>query len=370
MKRLFEVVENNNYNELQREIDINPNINLSYYKSQFSLLSTAVKYRAKECFDILVEFPSVITFDNSHYYNSLSVAVNYYINGRNQSNKYYIDRLIEKKMNVINVLPRSVKDIDLFFYLYDKADKTKLPFIQLISKSLTEGCMYVFDCIVDMVIGMNVINNGINTLYEILCEVILRDNMEALDILMKKNINIKQYSFLLYTAIKHGSTNTFNYFYNFYKKLSNEELNNIPNVSNLNTILYDIYYNANKMEMLNMIFKLGINFGNVATSIASTFTQSLSQYSQYSRNTIMDQSHYNVINLLFENKLVTTNPIVYLTIPAITKIVSRTFTQPHIQTNYMKLVAKFFDTCMLYNYKPTDEIQTLITKYKIPVKNT
>jgi hypothetical protein len=369
MKKLFEMVENNDYNELKQTIVLNPNVNLSLQKSRWSLLYTSVKYRAKECFDILVEIPSVIAYENTHYQSALSVAVDYYINGRNQSNKYYIDRLVENKMKAQNVLFRSIKDKDLFLYLYDKVDKTKIQFLQIVHRSLEEGCMDVFECVVDTAIGLNQLGviNGTNTVYEILVAVIAKDNMEALEIFMKNHINIKQYSFLLYTVIKNGSMNAFNYFYNIYSKMSKEELNNIPNVSNLDAILYDNYYKENKTTMFNMIFKLGINFGNVALSIASIYTQSLYSYSEYHRN-FLEQNGYENIKLLFENKLVTTNPTVYINIPNFTKVLSRTFTLQQVQINYMNTIAKFFDICIKYNYKPTDELQLLLTKYKIPVK--
>lgn len=369
MKRLFEMVENNNYNELKQTVILNPNINLSLEKSRCSLLYTSVKYRATECFNILVGIPSVIAYENTHYQSALSVAVDYYINGKNQNNKYYIDRLIENEMKVHNVLIRSVKDKDLFLYFYDKVDKTKIPFVQLVHRSLEDGCMDVFECVVDTLIGLNELGviNGTNTIYETLQEIISKDNMEALEIIMKMNINIKQYSFLLYTAIKYGSINTFNYFYNIYSKMPKEELNNIPNATNLNSILYDTYYKENKKNMVNMVFKLGINFGNVALSIANIYTQSLYSYSEYHKN-YLEQNGYENIKLIFENKLVTTNPIVHINIPSFTKVLSRTFALQQVQVNYMNTIAKFFDICMKYNYKPTEELQLLLTKYKIPIK--
>ena len=369
MKKLFEMVENNDYNELKQTIVLNPNINLSLQKSRCSLLYTSVKYRATECFDILVELPHVITYEDTIYQSALSVAVDYYINGKNQSNKYYIDRLIENKMKVHNVLFRSVKDKDLFLYLYDKVDKTKIQFLQIVHRCLNEGCMDVFECVVDTVIGLNQLGviNGTNIVYEILNEIIAKDNMVALEIFMKNNINIKQYSFLLYTAIKYGSMNTFNYFYNIYSKMSKEELNNIPNATNLNSILYDNFYKETKMDMINMVFKLGINFGNVALSIATMYTQSLCSYSEYQRN-YLEQNGYEKMKLLFENKLVTTNPTVYINIPSFTKVLSRTFTLHQVQINYTNTIAKFFNICIKYNYKPTEELQLLLTKYKIPVK--
>jgi hypothetical protein len=372
MKKLFEMVENNNYNELKQAVVLNQNINLSIEKSRCSLLYTSVKYRAKECFDILVEIPSVIAYENTIYQSALSVAVDYYINGRNQSNKYYIDRLVENKMTVHNVLFRSIKDKELFFYLYDKVNKTKIQFSQIIYMSLANRCMDVFECVVDTIFGLNQLGviNGTNIIYETLHEIIAKDNMEALGIFMKNNINIKQYSFLLYSAVKNGSINTFNYFYNYYSKLTKEELNAIPNVGYMHTILYDIFNNYNKENRINMllrVFKLGINFTNVNASIIEFFMKSLSHYSSYTKCSL-DTYGYEIINLFFENKQVTTNPLLNLSIPNFTNVVSRTFQNQIIQTNYMNTIAKFFDICMKYNYKPTDEVQLLLTKYKIPVK--
>jgi hypothetical protein len=95
--------------------------------------------------------------------------------------------------------------------------------------------------------------------------------------------------------------------------------------------------------------------------------KSLSHYSSYTKCSL-DTYGYEIINLFFENKQVTTNPLLNLSIPNFTSVVSRTFQNQIIQTNYMNTIAKLFDICMKYNYKPTDEVQLLLTKYKIPVK--
>lgn len=370
MNRLFEMVENNNYNDLKQIIVSNPTIDLALKKSSCSLLYNSVKYRSKECFDILVEIPSVITYENTSYNSALSLAIKYYINGRNQTNKYYIDILLENKMTVHSVLSHSIKDKELFLYLYDRVDKTKLPILQIINKSLIEGCIYAFECIVDTVINYNLdINNEINLKYEILNEIIVKDNMEALEVFMSKNINIKEYSFLLYNALKHGSINTFNYFYNIYNKMSIEDLNKIPNVNNINSIFYEMHYykNGTKMNMFNMLFKLGIKFGNVSLLIADFYTKSLSQYSCYIKN-ILELLGYNIIILLFENKLIVTNPIEYINIPIFSKAISRTFSNETIKAHFNSMVGRFFDICATSNFKPTPEIQQLLQKYKIPLK--
>jgi len=370
MNILFEMVENNNYNDLKQTIVSNPTINLAVKKSGCSLLYNSVKYRAKECFDILVEIPHVITYENTCYVSALSLAIKYYINGKNQSNKYYIDILLENKMTVHNILSHSIKDKELFLYLYDKVDKTTLPILQIINKSLVEGCIYAFECIVDTVINYNLnINNEINYKYEILNEIIAKDNMEALEIFMNNNIQIKNYPFLLYNALKHDSINTFNYFYNIYNKMSIEDLNKIPNVNNIQYIFYDMYYYKNgiKMNMFNMLFKLGIKFENVSLLTADFYTKSLNQFSTYNKN-ILELLGYNIIILLFENKLIVTNPIEYINIPVFSKVISRTFSNETTKTHFNSIIGRFFDICMTYNFKPTPEIQQLLQKYKIPVK--
>jgi len=364
MKKLFEMVENNNYNDLKQTIVLNPTINLTLIKSHCSLLYTSVRYRAKECFDILVEIPSVISFENTISNSALSIAIEYYINGMNQSNKYYIDRLLENKIHIHDILHRSIKDKDLFLYLYDKVDKTKLKVLLLIQKSLLENCIYVFECLMDTV---NVLDMGINRKYEILIEIIAKDNIEALTIFMKNNINIKEYTFLLYSAIMYDSINIFNYFYNIYNKMSKEELNNIPNVNNIKSIFSNNRYKSvNKMKMISMILKLDINFTNISQSIADLYTQSLNIYSPYNKN-LLELSGYNIIELLFENKLVLTNPTSYINIPNFNKVLTRTFTNEIIKNNFHKMIANFFDICLKYKFKPIDEIQILLEKYKIPI---
>ena len=373
MKQLFDMVENNNYIELKQLISVNPNINLNLRKSSKTLLYESVLYRAKECFDILVDLPSIKLYEESITYNSaLHKAIQYYMNAKNENNRYYIDQLIEKGYASHNMLRHCVSDRELFFYLFDKSDKSKLQVLTIIYASLSGNYMYSFECMLHSYLVLNINGDtmiGTNIKLTTLNEIIAKDNMGALEIFMKfgSGVNsLKEYNFLLYIAANNESINTFNYFYDYYSKLTIEELNNIPQAKNIEN-LFSLSSNSDvKLKMVDKILKLKLNF-NVEIALVSMYLQSLNLFSAYSK-TILDKSGYEIMTLIFENKKVLTNPILQFQVPMFSKAISRTFTTPALQTRFNNMVAKFFDICLKYNYKPTDEILALLDKHKIPIK--
>ena len=368
MSQLFEMVQNNNYIGLNQLIDTNPTIDLTYVKSRVTLLYKSVEYRAKECFDVLVRIPSVIKRDNINFNSALYCAVKYYINGANPSNRYYIEKLIENGSNTASSVEISVPDKELFSYLFDKSDKTRLQYIPLLHNVLITKKMYAFECILNTLVTLNLnFHNGINILYETLIEIINCDNMEALGIFMKQNVNIKQYSFLLYTAYTYDSINTFNYFYDYYSKLTTEELNAISNVGNAHT-LFDYYKNKlHHPYMFDKIFQLNINYIDLNKTITSAYLSNLN-------NSVCYKERYELfIKLLikfFDKNMVQSNPIPTIDISLFKKILCRTFGgvfNAHHQT-YNNYIAQFFDICAKYKFGPSPEISALLEKYKIPVK--
>ncbi len=91
---LFSIVQYNNYNELDNIIKSNKVDLKNITKKSEYLIPNAIKYRSKECFDLLVE--SKYFDPNNNSANGLQMALEYYCNSKNESNSYYINKLKTK----------------------------------------------------------------------------------------------------------------------------------------------------------------------------------------------------------------------------------------------------------------------------------
>ena len=57
--KLFKLVETNNFKELEEILDNNKDIDIHMYsaKKYDSLISASIRYRCKECFDLIINHP-------------------------------------------------------------------------------------------------------------------------------------------------------------------------------------------------------------------------------------------------------------------------------------------------------------------------
>jgi hypothetical protein len=103
LKSLYDIVINNNYHKLNNIIKTNTKI-FKNVKSNCTILYRAIQYRSKECFDILLnEYRNIMNeeelVEKIYAYNGIYMAILYFINGNNESNLYYIEKLSEYDYN-------------------------------------------------------------------------------------------------------------------------------------------------------------------------------------------------------------------------------------------------------------------------------
>jgi len=100
-KKLFELVINNNYDELSvaiqnKQVDFKAQNRRNCY-----IISSAIEYRSIECFELLVDsIPENKVNSFNIYESGLVKALEYYGNAPNQKNKYFIEKLLSKNMKI------------------------------------------------------------------------------------------------------------------------------------------------------------------------------------------------------------------------------------------------------------------------------
>jgi hypothetical protein len=136
---LFYIVANNDHDQLKQLIQSHKPINYNGIKSKNSLLSLSIKCRARECFDLLVNLPDMISLlSSATIYNGMETAISNYIQSQSESDKYYLYVLLEKNVPIMNI-----KDIVncsnlfniVFNYINDKQDMVNLILLCAIYKS-------------------------------------------------------------------------------------------------------------------------------------------------------------------------------------------------------------------------------------------
>jgi len=270
--QIFQIIENNNFEDLTILMNCDKKFNYNVLnKNNISLLYIAVKYRSKECFDLLLTNNNLTILNSSSYYiNPLHIAIEYYINARNYTNKYYVDKLLEHNTTITTViLKKTMCNIDLFNILFLRV-KDKLE-----DKQYNEIIEYI--CIENKLnileyIYKNINNNNISFINKLLFKYsIHNDNICIINYLEKYNFNFlllnsepSIYYALSYYNETHNSV--FNYLFNIYSNKTFDELNSIPNIYSFNFI------NFNFNSFLSIISKymlLSLDFHKIIISLIS-----------------------------------------------------------------------------------------------------
>ena len=107
---LNHIINCNDYERLDKILYNNPDTVI--YNS---MINKTIKLRLKSCFDILMNYENLnLTADD--YNESLNIAFSIYKRGKNDENKYFLNKLLEKNMmihlDMINILIEY--DLDLY----------------------------------------------------------------------------------------------------------------------------------------------------------------------------------------------------------------------------------------------------------------
>jgi len=260
---LFEIIEYNNSIELENIIKTTKKLNLNIFKKMY-LIEKAILCRSKECFDILLN-------NNITLKNGIDISIKL-LKDPNPTNRYYFDKLTEKMGNISNIdFNYSANNIILYKILYEniikydiKFDyytimkyKNKEQFSTLFEKYYKNN----FDILILLKTCVNSKNGFAHLIYERIekdkpiyyCNetdikyfnsIVLRNAIIVNDLDMIKYIMGKPVLWTyvdnvptLYITIYHSSNEIFDYFYDLYKTLSEEELNNIKNINSFKQLL-------------------------------------------------------------------------------------------------------------------------------------
>lgn len=259
--QIFQIIENNNFDDLLMIINYDKKFNFNVLnKNGISLLYISIKYRAKECFDLLIKLENLTILNSTSYYiNPIHIALDYYINGKNHVNKYYLDKLLEYNVKItITALKKGMNNLELFNTLFFKI-KNNLEYqdyCDIMEHICIENKLNILEYIYKTIDESKILN--INKILFRYC--IQYDNICIINYLEKYNFNFTYVdnNSSLYYALNYYSpshSQLFDYIYNYYNIKTKEELEIIDNIYVFN-FSYNLLLNIiNKYLTLNLNFK-------------------------------------------------------------------------------------------------------------------
>ena len=260
--KLFKLVSNNDYETLGQLIEsrIKDKINFDCIKSASSLIYQAIQYRAKECFDLLVNIPNYETLLKSDF-NGLTIACQYYINAPNPSNEYYINKMLSVNAYVgLNVLVIALENFELFKILFTMANKESKPIQYLMSKCILFKKLNIFTYLHNYVITTENININMD---DIINESIGCDNVSILSYLsdlgklpMTNQNNIPY----IYIAVRNNAQGIFNFICSQLRQMTHDKLNQISNINDLSLIVTSYSIGPAKPEYIKSLVELPIKY--------------------------------------------------------------------------------------------------------------
>ena len=282
LTQLFKMVSANDYEGLNQLLLNNKLIELNSYKSGQSLITRAIEVRAKECFDIIIDNPNNTMIKNKHArFNGLEKALDYYMTAPNISNEYYVQRLLEKGVEVEpNIVCKVINNQSLFGQLFNRIPNDMTNLSLILYSSVDCNNMNVFTMLYKKILELNLEEAENTYLHQIIFSKAIKSSNVIVIESIKQNIDWKQYDNypIIYHTVVLNDKILFDYFYNNYEKLNEEQLNQIPNIYNIQYILGNNYYPTINEKTFNFmkyslekIYKLPIKFNDNASCIIELF---------------------------------------------------------------------------------------------------
>ena len=283
MTELFKIVAANDYNTLEKLIINNKRPNFNCIKSGISLITKSIEVRAYECFNLLLTINELtILQSNNRNINGLGIALEYYTLAPNPSNKYYLDKLIDKNIYIDTIsVSKCINEPVLFELMFHQLIKTGDALRYLIEHAIIINNMYYMNKIYEYLFEENPLyydtiekkqffNN------EILKMAILLNNINAIEYLVNIGHNILTVTIQNNTipSLYYAYTQTigyyaFNIIFSHMKDLDIETLNNIPQINKLSLTQKENHYNFDNMRK---ILSLPIEWTDIHDVIANNFT--------------------------------------------------------------------------------------------------
>lgn len=125
--KLLHIINNNDYEKLEEILYNNPNINIDY-----KIVNKAIENRVNRCFDLLINYEN-IKLDTYIFNQALDMC-----KVKNEENKYYIDRLLEKNIKLEPYDITKLIDFDYNIY-YNYVEKLNVIQIKELLSYLTDN---------------------------------------------------------------------------------------------------------------------------------------------------------------------------------------------------------------------------------------
>ena len=253
VSRLFPMIKYNDYEQLTNIIE-NENVNLNMLNSGYSLIYKAIEFRSTECFDLLIKNNIDNIKSKNGIVNGLYKAIEYYVNGNNISNKYYLNTLLNKNVYVdIFSIIKSLDNFELFIILFNRLEKNQNNIMKIIHNVINKNILIIFELIYKYLNynleevtwyleNKNIIDNNIFKHSIIVSLNNLTVLYNIIDIIpwyyiINYNYNNTSINYpSLYFAIQSNNLHVFNYLFKLYNNLNTIELNSIDNIKNLNIL--------------------------------------------------------------------------------------------------------------------------------------
>lgn len=320
---LFSIINNNDYIKLKKLINQGQIINLiNMTRMGISLIYKAIEYRSRECFDILIDINNLTVLKNeSSYINGLHIAMKYYNNAQNDSNLYYVEKLLEKGANITVDILKNINDKNIFLKIFCRLNKTKERIDSLLKYLISNGKMEQLEDVYFWLIEeepeyFNSKTNKNKFLEELFCTAIKTNNLEMIDILRSEKIDLKivkdnnQITNSLFFALKNSCKTSFEYLINFYKGLSQTEFDNIKDIKELN-LLMDKCTNTEILFLLCKLINFKYDIGDQTKFVENIIRKNIILGTRHiTRNNIdYNDDYYMLIYLLGKNNFIKQNPL-------------------------------------------------------------
>jgi hypothetical protein len=389
MTKLLNIVISNNYDELEKVLSIvsKKNININFVKHSKTLISKAVEHRSKECFDLLIACPEYReTLDKEPFFNGFDIALHYYLLAPNSSNLYYINNLINANVNFnVSSLVKCSSNNDIFTILFNRLDKSKNNVKHLIKdliiyKDNINTIINIYDWLEH---NQSEFYNSYETRKEFNNDIFNNlsyvNNYSFVNFIIEKEIDWKYIDNKpsLYNYYIKEHWNIFELFLTKYKNLSNEELNNIPNIKILETLFSRFEYGNNSSlklyyDNLKKIFELPIEFNDIAKNIRYLYELLIDNYITINNSSNVFKKFDIILNIIYflaKSKHIKSNPL--LTFPNNYKqifdnIIKRFNTDVVIKNTYCSYIRKLKIIAKHFGWEPNTNIKTIFNSAKLP----
>lgn len=322
---LFEIVTFNNYDKLAEIMSEQKAFKINSVKSQHSLISKAIEVRALECFDLLINSPNLtIIHDIDTNLSGLRIAVQYYTNAPNPSNKYYLYKLLEHNIKTNeHIVSDCINNPELFDLLFSKLSKTRNNLLTILFATIKDNHHDLMCQLYDYLNFNNIafydtIEKKQSFNNEILREAIMRKNIKTITYLKSVNHDIMTVTIsheiyipaIFYVHNYCKDKVIFNFYYDDMKNMTPEQLNNISNINIFYKIFEKNYYNIEytkdtTFKSINQILALPIKWVDLSTIITKCYVEILSRC-----NLIRIQKLQFFMYIILNTKNVNTNPFI------------------------------------------------------------